>query len=290
MSLHPQYARPRDLSSATALLDSLRSGATIIAGGQELMPHINYGRLSPSIFVDVSGIAALRGISQNGDTISIGALTVHRTVQTDAIIRARLPLLADAARHIGGGRQVHNRGTIGGNIVSMHPLYDIVPPLLALGASVDIHHAHGVRTVTLADLLRETSHGLGAQSILSCVHVPAMKPSARWAYYKLKATEGAYGSANAACVVEVSGGVIAALTLVIGGVSEKLIDATPALGALIGSPVSGARYEELSDTVRGLVSEPLSDQQGEGEWRRAMAGVVARRALKAALSREEEER
>lgn len=285
MSLHPQYARPRDIASATALLDSLRSGATIIAGGQELMPHVNYGRLMPSIFVDISGIASLRGIARDGDSIAIGALTVHREIQKDPLVREHLPLLAYAAAQVGGGRQVHNRGTIGGNIVSMHPLYDIVPPLVALGASVEIHNAAGARSVPLADLLRETSHGLGAQSILAKVFVPVMAPGARWAYEKLKATEGAYGSANAACVVQVDGANIAAISLVIGGVSEKLNDASPAVKSLVGRAWSARLGEEVERSVSALVAEPLSDQQGDGAWRRAMAGIVARRALASAISK-----
>jgi CO/xanthine dehydrogenase FAD-binding subunit len=285
MSLYPQYARPLDIASATALLDSLRSGATIIAGGQELMPHVNYGRLMPSIFVDISGIAAMHGVSREGDAVAIGALTVHRDVQKDPLVREHLPLLAFAAAQVGGGRQVHNRGTIGGNIVSMHPLYDIVPPLAALGASVEIHNAGGSRIVALADLLRETSHGLGAQSILAKVIVPVMQPGARWAYEKLKATEGAYGSANAACTVQMDGGALTSLSLVVGGASEKLIDASAALKGLIGRAWSAHLGEEAERIVSGLVVDPLSDQQGEGAWRRAMAGVVARRALAAAMAK-----
>lgn len=285
MSLHPQYARPRDIASATALLDSLRSGATIIAGGQELMPHVNYGRLMPSIFVDISGITALRGIANEGDAIAIGALTVHREVQKDALVREHLPLLAYAAAQVGGGRQVHNRGTVGGNVVSMHPLYDIVPALVVLRAKVEIHNASGARQVLVSDLLRETSHGLGAQSILSKVIVPLMQPGTRWAYEKLKATEGAYGSANAACVVQMDGANIASLTLVVGGVSEKLIDASAALKGFVGHAWSAPFGGEIERAVSALVVEPLSDQQGEGAWRRAMAGVVARRALAAAAAK-----
>jgi CO/xanthine dehydrogenase FAD-binding subunit len=284
MSLHPQYARPRDVASATALLDSLRSGATVIAGGQELMPHVNYGRLMPSIFVDISGIPALRGITRDGDMISIGALTVHREVQKDVSVREALPLLAYAAAQVGGGRQVHNRGTIGGNIVSMHPLYDIVPPLVALGAKVEIASAAGTRQIALADLLRETSHGLGAQSILTRVLVPAMAPGARWSYQKLKQTEGAYGSANAACIATLQGDVLSSVSLSVGGVSEKLIDGSVALQSLCGRRWSEAMGDEAAQIVSALVREPLSDQQGSGPWRKAMAGVMAKRALKAALA------
>ena len=94
MSLHPMYARPRDLEQATQLLASLSSGAVIIAGGQEIMPFINYGVMMPDVYVDIGGISALRGVNVESDEVSIGALTVHRDVQSTAEILERLPLLA----------------------------------------------------------------------------------------------------------------------------------------------------------------------------------------------------
>lgn len=138
MSLHPMYARPRDLEQASELLASLSTGAVIIAGGQEIMPYINYGVMMPDVYVDIGGIDALRVVSAEADEVSIGPLTVHRDIQNIDEIVQQLPLLAYAAKQIGGGMQVHNRGTIGGNIVAMHPLYDVAPALLALEAEVEL--------------------------------------------------------------------------------------------------------------------------------------------------------
>lgn len=284
MSLRLQYARPRNLDQTVGLLDSLSAGAMIIAGGQELMPHLNYGRISPSVFVDIGGLKELQGIEATDNGISIGALTVHRDIQTDALINEQLPLLAYAARQIGGGGQVHNRGTIGGNIVAMHPLYDIIPALLVLEANVEITNAKGSRIVALADLLADTGHQLGTHAVLTRIIVPSPPQPNGWAYEKLKITDGCYASANAAAMVTLgSNGELEGVRLTIGAVTEQTIDLTPALSQLVADDPDLDLDATISAASDAAIAEPLSDQQGHGEYRIAMAGVVGQRAVKAAI-------
>lgn len=284
MSLHPQFARPRKLEQAVSLLDSLSTGTVLIAGGQELMPHVNYGRLMPAVFVDINGLPELKGVREEGGGLDIGAACSHRELQRDPLVRASLPLLAHAAAQVGGGRQVHNRGTIGGNIVAMHPLYDIVPPLIALGADVEIAGASGKRTLSLAALVHDTSHGLGSSTVLTRVRVPRQPAGAGWSYQKLKATDGSYGSANAAALVSLdAAGAIASMRVVIGAVSERPIDASDALARLlVGQVLDAPSALQVERVCSSLVTQPLADQQGGAEYRVAMAGVIARRAIEAA--------
>lgn len=287
MSLYPSYARPASLAQASALLASLTAGGVIIAGGQELMPSVNRGVLAPEVYVDIGGLAELRGIAETPEgLVGIGALTVHRTLQTDPLVGRALPLLAHAATRAGGGRQVHNRGTIGGNLVAQHPLYDLAPSLLALEAQVE--WVKGGETVRqpLAAMLADSRHGLGTEAILTRVLVVPMAEGLGWAYVKLKASGGAYGSANAAALVRLRDGAVASVRLVVGAVADRLIDAsTVAAGLLVGRSFDRAGGEALAAAVSGLVTEPLSDAQGDGPWRRAMAGVVARRAVEQAIGR-----
>ena len=283
MSLHPMYARPRDLEQASQLLASLSSGAVIIAGGQEIMPFINYGVMMPDVYVDIGGIKALRGVNVAADEVSIGALTVHRDIQSTEEIVERLPLLAYAAQQIGGGWQVHNRGTIGGNVVAMHPLYDIAPALLALNADVELLSDKGLQRLSLLQLQNDSSHGLGSSSILTRILVETMSPNALWGYYKLKNTAGAYGSANAAVVIKMDGAKIASVRIVIGAVSEKLVVISESLDGCLGSPYTLEIGQAIEKACIDAIDEPLSDQQGDGVWRKAMAGVAARRATEMAL-------
>jgi len=285
MSLHPSFARPRTLDQATEVISSLSSGAIIIAGGQELMPSINYGVLMPQVYIDIGQIDALKGITEVDGSIHIGALTVHRDIQDNKIIRSKVPLLACAAAKIGGGWQVHNRGTIGGNIVSMHPLYDILPSLIALSAEVEIIKDGQIRRVALSDIMVDATQGLGSDSLLVRVVLKSTSPGAGWAYEKLKITAGGYGSANAAAIITLDGKKIAGLRAVVGAVTELPLDVSDALSGCRGQVWSDRLSEEVEAKASAAVKVPLSDHQGDGDWRKAMAGVMARRAIEAAIRR-----
>ena len=285
MSLHPVMARPRTLDQAAEIMGGLSTGAMIIAGGQEMMPSVNYGVLMPEVYIDIGQIKDLKGITEAEGEIHIGALTVHRDVQESDVLNAQVPLLPYAVRQAGGGWQVHNRGTIGGNIVSMHPLYDVIPSLLALGAKVDVLKGGSESRVALADLMKDTSHGLGSDSLLVRVILKPLPAGTGWAYEKLKNTAGGYGSANAAAVVTLDGGSIASLNVVIGAVSEQPLDATDVLSSCIGQAWSEDLGQDIEAKVSAAVSDPLSDHQGDGDWRQAMAGVMARRAVASAVAK-----
>lgn len=285
MSLHPMYARPRDLEQASELLASLSSGAVIIAGGQEIMPYINYGVMMPDVYVDIGGIDALRGVSAETNEVSIGPLTVHRDIQNIEEIVETLPLLAYAAKQIGGGMQVHNRGTIGGNIVAMHPLYDVAPALLALEAKVELLSEKGSQRMLLSELQDLLNHGLGTSSILTKILVKPMSPTTLWSYYKLKNSAGAYGSANAAVVIQLDGENLKSIRVAIGAAAEKVVVVSENLDGYLGGPYTSEVGLAIQKTCSDAIVEPLSDQQGDGVWRKAMAGVAARRATEMALGK-----
>lgn len=285
MSLHPMYARPRDLEQASELLASLSSGAVIIAGGQEIMPYINYGVMMPDVYVDIGGIDALRGVSAETDEVSIGPLTVHRDIQNIEEIVETLPLLAYAAKQIGGGMQVHNRGTIGGNIVAMHPLYDVAPALLALEAKVELLSEKGSQRMLLSELQDLLNHGLGTSSILTKILVKPMSPTTLWSYYKLKNSAGAYGSANAAVVIQLDGENLKSIRVAIGAAAEKVVVVSENLDGYLGGPYTSEVGLAIQKTCSDAIVDPLSDQQGDGVWRKAMAGVAARRATEMALGK-----
>ena len=285
MTLFPAFARPGDLEQAAEVMSILSTGAMIIAGGQEVMPSVNYGALMPEVYIDIGQITALKGISEESGAIQIGSFTVHRDVQQSELIQTNLPLLSYAAAQIGGGMQVHNRGTIGGNIVSMHPLYDILPSLLALGAEVDILKDGEERRLALAGLMKDASHGLGSDSLLVRVLLKPMAPDAGWAYEKLKITAGGYGSANAAAIVTLDSDKITSLRVVVGAVSALPVDMSEALSGCRGQAWSEHLAEDVEAKSSAEITNPLSDHQGDGDWRKAMAGVIARRAVEAAVKR-----
>ena len=114
MSLYPQFAKPNTTEQASQLLSGLSTGAVIIAGGQEIMPSVNYGHLMPSVYVDINSLSDLEGISFDNNELSIGALTVHREIQKNALVNEHAPLLAYAARWVGGGGRSRRQRDSGG--------------------------------------------------------------------------------------------------------------------------------------------------------------------------------
>jgi carbon-monoxide dehydrogenase medium subunit/2-furoyl-CoA dehydrogenase FAD binding subunit len=286
MSRAPQYARPRTLDDAIELLDNLGAGASVIAGGQELMPSMNHGVFEPAVLVDVNALRELAGIREDGDALSIGALCTHREIERNERVRTHAPLLASALATIGGGWQVRNRGTLGGNIVSAHPLYDSLPPLIALGARVQIRSGAHTRSRMLSEVMRDAQHGLGTTAILTRIQLPLDRPGPGWAYEKLKNTHGAYASANCAAVVRLDDAArVAHVRLVVGAVEDLPVDMSETLSGLVGRTVSEALLHEVARLCATAVAKPLSDQRGDAEYRCAMAGVVARRAFETAAAR-----
>jgi len=283
MSLYPQFAKPNTTEQASQLLSGLSTGAVIIAGGQEIMPSVNYGHLMPSVYVDINSLTYLEGISFDNNELSIGALTVHREIQKNELVKEHAPLLAYAAQWVGGGWQVHNRGTIGGNIVSMHPLYDIIPSLIILDADIEIISAKGTNRVSISNLLSDTSHGLGSKSILSKIIIKPMTKNSGWSYEKLKMTSGGYGSANSAAIVETQSSKITKLRVSVGAVSPLPVDISDSLSSLIGNEWNDNLTDIITSKCSSLFEDALSDQQGDDEWRRSMASVMAIRSIKAAI-------
>ena len=128
------YHRPENLGDAARKL-AAAADAKLVAGGMTLIPTMKQRLASPSDLIDLAGIADLKGISDNGDFIVVGAMTTHATVAADTAVKAKIPALADLAEGI-GDPQVRNRGTLGGSIANSDPAADYPAALVALGATV----------------------------------------------------------------------------------------------------------------------------------------------------------
>lgn len=285
MSRRVQYSNPTTLEDAFTVIDGMGAGAALIAGGQELMPALNLGEFEPTTLINISGIDELRGINlAEGGILSIGALTVHREVEKSELVAQNAPLLAFAVAQIGGGLQVRNRGTIGGNIVSMHPLYDVLPPLLALQARVEIRSDTKTYIAPLSEVITDTRHGLGSKAILLRVLIDGQKQRTSWGYSKLKSMSGDYATATAASLVSRgSNGQLEAVRLIVGSVEALPKDLSHIAECILKELGGPEAIKRINHAVEAEITAPLDDQKGGAEYRRAMAGVVAARALTHAL-------
>lgn len=271
--------RPGGMAEALDILGG--GGCTILAGGTDLYAATERAFL-PGRVLDLSGIAGLSGIAPEAGGLRIGAMTTW-----SAIARADLPPACDALRAAArevGGVQVQNAGTIGGNLCNGSPAADGVPPLLVLGASVELVSREGMRRLPLGAFLlgpRRTARAPG--EILTAVLLPAEGLAGRSAFLKLGARRHLVISiAMVAARVAVAGGRVAAAALSVGAASPVAVRMAAAEAALVGAPVEGAAAR-VTEALVGPALSPLDDVRADAGYRRRAAAELLRRAVAAAL-------
>jgi carbon-monoxide dehydrogenase medium subunit/2-furoyl-CoA dehydrogenase FAD binding subunit len=281
------YYRPETIDEALRLLNEMGPEAKVLAGGQDVLPLMNQGKLAPMNIVDLKRLKSLSGISTDNGRIVIGALTTHRSIEKSAAVQTGCGLLAEAASQIGGGLQVRNRGTIGGALCSGNPVYDFAPCLRALDAELRLLSIDGERRLDCSDFFQEAHKtALRPNELLMEVIVPVSGRNAGFSYKKLKFSDGCYSIASAACVLELSsGGSCDRIRLALGGVSAIPQRVGKLEAELAGSGLSDSALSLATKAAEQAVSDPITDVHADGEYRRAMAGVMARRALAAAFER-----
>ncbi len=281
------YMAPATLKDVLARLDSLGSKATILAGGQDVAPLMNQGRFAPKTIIDLKRVKGLSGIVQRNGSIAVGARTTHREIERSGLLREANGLLVDAAGQIGGGMQIRNRGTIGGAICAGNSAYDYAPCLVALDAKIRVRSSKRSRTVPAAAFfLSDGVTGLEPGELVTEIIAPSLPKESGAAYYKLKFTDGCYNIASAACVVQLDGdGAVSTVGMALGGVSPAPIRLSEVEDAVTGSELSDELMATVSLLAQKSVTRPISDVQADGSYRRAMAGVVATRALAEAFEK-----
>jgi len=277
-----EYLRPETLASA---LDALRGDAlnaapfSVLAGGTDFYPA-RVDRALDDDVLDISAVAGLRGIEERGDHWRVGALTTWSD-----LLRAELPPLFDglklAAREI-GGVQIQNRGTLGGNLCNASPAADGVPPLLALGASVELSSAAGTEILALGDfILGARRTALQTDQLLTALTVPKPR-QARAAGHFLKLGARKYMVISIVIVaanVEVDGtGMVSAARIAAGACSE-IACRLPALEAALIGNICADGLGEAAAAAHLAPLAPLDDLRGTAEYRRDAALTLVRRVL-----------
>ncbi len=262
-----EYERPTSVADAAGLLRKHGDGARILAGGHSLLPMMKLRLAAPEALIDIGGISSLRGISDAGSHIVIGALTRHADVAASDLVRSQCPILAQAAASI-GDMQVRNRGTIGGSLAQADSHGDLPTVLLALDGDVSAEGPDGTRTIAAADLFvgfLQTS--LRPDEILTGVRVPK---AAHGAYVKFTRRAQDWAIVGVAAVVDGASARIA-----ITGVAPTPVRAGAAERAFTG----GNAAEAAEHAADGLT--PPADAAGSSEYRAHLARVLTRRALEA---------
>jgi len=279
------YFAPTTVEEAVSLLAEHGDHAKIIAGGQSLIPLLNFRLACPRILIDINRIESLSYITESGEGLCIGALTRHRTIEHSPLVQAKCPVLSYAARFI-GHLAIRNRGTFGGSLAHADPAAEFPLVVAALGGRTLVRGASGERVLDPEEFfVSYLTTALEPSELLIQAWVPTLAERTGWGFREQALLEGTFALVA----------VCALITLDHQGVCS---DARIALGGAVPAPVRAIKAEEclqgerpteklLSEAARhvALVAEPVSDVHASSEYRRAMAEVYARRALKDAYAR-----
>ncbi len=279
-----EYHAPTSLPDAIALLGRYGDEAKLLAGGHSLLPMMKLRFAAPAHLIDLGRIPDLRGIAEHGGEVHIGAMTTENDIVWSRLLAERVPLLVEGARWI-ADPQVRYRGTVGGDISHGDPANDHPALMLALDASFALRGPAGERIVKAQDFF----HGLYATElqpgeVLTRIQVPIPAAGTGWAYEKLKRKIGDFATAAAAVLLAMDRGRVASVSIALTNVGPTPLKARAAEAALVGRPLDESALAEAARLAMDIC-DPVADQRGDADYKRAMAGEMTRRALLKAQSR-----
>lgn len=282
-----EYFAPRSVEEAVGLLGEHGEKAKVLAGGQSLVPLMNMRLARPAVIVDINRIAALNYITAGPGVLRIGALCRQRTAETSRLVAEKCPLLRDALRLV-GHVQIRNRGTIGGSIAHADPAAELTSVLAALGGEVTVQGPEGTRVIPTSDLfVTYLTTSIQANELLTEVRFPTLAPGAGWSWMEIARRHGDFALAGVGVVLALRDGVISEARIALTGVGPTPVRAADAERLLAGRAPTEGVWEEAGAVVRASL-EPDGDIHASPEYRKHVAGVLIRRALREALTRARE--
>ena len=271
------YRAPASIQEALALLEANRE-AKLLAGGQSLVPVLNFRLASPALIIDLNRIGALAGIREEADgTLVIGAMTRHRAIEKSEQVRCANPLLALAMPHIAHA-QIRNRGTIGGSLAHADPAAELPAVCLACDAEMAIQHAGGTRRLAAGAFFSGFfSTALKPTELLAEVRFPAWPAQRRAGFAEVSRRHGDFALAGVALTADVDNGRCERARIALFGAED-----VPRLVPL-EQPLDEKR---IADAARAIAagSQPRADHHASAEYRRELIEVLVRRALEQALA------
>ncbi len=277
-----EYHRVERTEDALERLAELGDEAKVLAGGQSLVPMMNFRLVRPPALVDISRIPDLRYVERDGDRLRVGALTLHREVEQldDPAVVDGYELLPRAARWV-GHYPIRTRGTFGGSVAHADPSAEWCMLAVLLDATVVVSGPQGEREIPAADFfLGFFTTAMEPGELLVEVRFPRPRPHA--ALQEFARRHGDFAIVAAAVAVDVDGDRMADARIVIGGVDEIPLRVTDAEAVLEGAEPGAEAFAEAGRAA-GAAVEPSADIHGSAKYRKELTAVLVRRALAEAV-------
>jgi carbon-monoxide dehydrogenase medium subunit len=280
-----EYYAPRSLGDAVKFLAEHREDVKILSGGQSLLPLMKMRLSKPAFIVDIGRIPGLDAITEEGDSLVLGALVTHTQIEDSELLKKKCPLMPQTATTI-ADVQVRNRGTIGGSVAHADPGADFPVILTALNASFVVQSSLGSRIIAADDFFTDFfTTAMNANEILTEIRVPLPAAGTGTAYAKFPHPASGYVVVSAgALIVRQSSGSCASARLALGGLGSGPIRAAATETALTGNPLT-PEIISAAAAKAGEGTDPVEDSYAGAEYKRHVATVYARKAIEAAVAR-----
>jgi carbon-monoxide dehydrogenase medium subunit len=278
------YHRPTSVEQAVRLLADLGDEARALAGGHSLIPMMKLRMAVPEHLIDLASIPELKGIKDNGSSISIGAMVTQNELIRSELLSSKLPILGETSLQI-ADPQIRYVGTLGGNVANGDPGNDMPAVMMCLGASYRLVGRKGERLVEARYFYQGAYFtALEPGEIVASVEIPVPPNGHGYAYEKLKRKIGDYATAAAAVVLTMSGGKVATCAIGLTNLADTPLLAEEAASLLVGGTLDPASMAKAAAAAEAITA-PASDGRGPAAYRTKMAGVMVTRALHRAAQR-----
>lgn len=276
------YVAPATIEEACRTLAEAGGGATLLAGGQTLMPLLALRMSQPFILVDINRIAALKGVSRTEGGTRIGPIMRQNEVIADATLGSTLPVLVTATRHV-GHHQTRNRGTIGGSIALGEPAAELPATAVALGASVEVRSTRGTRRIAAEALyLGPYATALESDELITGIHFPDWPANAIPLFREVAQRPGDFALVGLTGALTVKDGRIDRAGIAWFGMGPTPIRARQVEAALVGKPIDALDHRALADLAIADTA-PFDDLHATAEYRRTVGRRLFARSLSEGL-------
>jgi carbon-monoxide dehydrogenase medium subunit len=278
------YAVPTTLTEALTLLGQ-NPEAKVLAGGHSLIPAMKFRLAQPALLVDINKIEGLSYIREEGGWLKIGAMTRESELDKSALVQARYPLLADAARMI-ADPVVRNMATVGGNLAHADPANDHPAVMLAYGARVVATGPGGPREIAITDFfVGPFTTALAQDEILTEIRIPAKKAGDGGCYLKIERKVGDYATAAVAVQINLSAdGTCSSVGIGLTNLGLTPINCAAAEASLLGKKLDEATIKAAAQ-LAAEAADPSDDYRGTADYKRSLAKTLTVRALRKAMER-----
>jgi aerobic carbon-monoxide dehydrogenase medium subunit len=272
------YFRPASLSEALALLAKHKDDCKILAGGQSLVPAMNFRLARPAILIDINDLGELDYIRADDSGLHIGALTRHAAFHRRVVDGPLGALLSRVAGHI-AHYPIRQRGTFAGSLAHADPASEWCLVATTLDAAIAAKSTRGDRIIAVGDFFNGTfATDLEPDELLVEVRLPAIAQGWRTGFYEFSRRAGDFALGMALAALRIEGSVVSEARLGVGGVSDRAIRLQRLEGAMVGRPASPELIETIAREAWASVS-PIGDIHGSPEYRRDLIATAVKRAL-----------